>query len=37
MLVFSNGRITGELERKDFDQERILEYAFSGYIAKERT
>jgi ribose transport system ATP-binding protein len=37
MLVFSNGRITGELERKDFDQERILKYAFSGYIAKERT
>jgi len=37
MLVFSKGRITGELERKDFDQERILEYAFSGYLAKERT
>jgi ribose transport system ATP-binding protein len=37
MLVFSNGSITAELERKDFDQEKILKHAFSGYIAKERT
>ena len=32
MVVFSNGRITGELARKDFDQEEILAMAYSGYI-----
>ncbi len=31
MIVFSNGKITGELARKDFDQETILSMAYSGY------
>ncbi len=31
MIVFSNGKITGELMREDFDQETILSMAYSGY------
>lgn len=31
MVVFSNGRITGELDRADFNQETILSMAYSGY------
>lgn len=32
ILVFSNGKITGELNRDDFDQEKILSYAYEEYI-----
>ncbi len=32
ILVFSSGRITGEVERKDFSQERILHYAYEEYL-----
>ena len=32
IVVISNGRISGELERRDFDQEKILSYAYAGYI-----
>lgn len=32
MIVFSNGKITGELRREDFNQEEILSMAYSGYI-----
>ena len=31
IIVFSNGRITGELTREEFSQERILAMAYSGY------
>jgi ribose transport system ATP-binding protein len=32
MIVFSNGRITGELMREEFDQEHILSLAYQGYM-----
>lgn len=32
MIVFSNGAITGEFDRDEFDQERILSYAYKGYV-----
>ncbi len=32
ILVFSNGRISGELDRENFDQERILSLAYMEYI-----
>jgi ribose transport system ATP-binding protein len=32
ILVFSKGKITGELEREDFDQERILSLAYQEYV-----
>ncbi len=32
ILVFSNGRITGELDRSEFSEERILACAFQEYI-----
>jgi ribose transport system ATP-binding protein len=32
IVVISNGRISGELERQDFDQEKILSLAYAGYI-----
>lgn len=32
MVVFSNGAVTGELPRAEFDQERILSYAYKGYV-----
>lgn len=35
ILVFSNGKIAGELPRSDFDQERILSLAYQEYL-KER-
>ena len=30
ILVMANGRITGEVEMKDFNQKRIMEYALQG-------
>lgn len=35
IVVFSNGAITGELPRVDFDQETILSYAYKGYVETE--
>lgn len=35
MIVFSNGRITGELARSDFSQEQILAMAYSGYTRED--
>jgi ribose transport system ATP-binding protein len=32
ILVFSNGSITGELDRREFDQEQILALAYTEYI-----
>ena len=32
MLIFSDGKITGELDRDAFDQEKILSYAYEEYI-----
>ncbi|NLL37520.1 MAG: sugar ABC transporter ATP-binding protein [Fretibacterium sp.] len=32
IIVFSNGRITGDLKREEFSQERILECAYKEYI-----
>ena len=32
ILVFSNGTITGELDRERFDQEQILSFAYTEYI-----
>jgi ribose transport system ATP-binding protein len=32
ILVFSDGRITGDLPRAEFSQERILAYAYQEYI-----
>ncbi|MGB9436829.1 MAG: hypothetical protein WCB15_02710, partial [Desulfobacterales bacterium] len=32
ILVFSNGSITGELDRGEFDQEQILSLAYTEYI-----
>ncbi|MEV6065094.1 sugar ABC transporter ATP-binding protein [Nocardia sp. NPDC052001] len=32
ILVFSAGRITGEIARPDFDPEHILNLAYSGYL-----
>jgi ribose transport system ATP-binding protein len=34
ILVFSNGSITGELDRGKFDQEHILSLAYTEYIKK---
>jgi len=34
ILVFSNGKITGEVNRADFSQERILALAYQEYIGK---
>ena len=33
IVVFSDGRITGDLARDEFSEERILERAFHGYLA----
>ena len=33
ILVFSNGKITGEFERREFDQEKILSAAYQEYLA----
>jgi ribose transport system ATP-binding protein len=32
ILVFSNGKITGEVDRKEFNQEEILSMAYQEYI-----
>ena len=32
IIVFSNGKIAGEVERRDFDQERILSLAYTEYV-----
>jgi ribose transport system ATP-binding protein len=32
ILVFSNGRITGDVPRADFGQERILSLAYQEYV-----
>ncbi len=32
ILVFSDGEIVGEVQRKDFDQEEILKLAFTNYV-----
>ena len=32
ILVFSNGKITGEVDRKEFNQEKILAMAYQEYI-----
>ena len=37
MIVFSNGKITGELDREDFNQETILSMAYSGYSHEDET
>lgn len=34
ILVFSKGRITGKLERQEFDQERILSLAYQEYVGQ---
>jgi ribose transport system ATP-binding protein len=33
IIVFSRGRITGEVVRRDFDQERILALAYRDYLS----
>jgi ribose transport system ATP-binding protein len=35
ILVFSRGRIAGEVARPDFDSSRILALAYSGYVTGE--
>lgn len=34
MLVFSDGKIAGELDREEFDEEKILSLAYTEYIQK---
>ncbi|MFJ2744752.1 sugar ABC transporter ATP-binding protein [Streptomyces sp. NPDC087440] len=34
ILVFSRGRIAGEVAREDFDSSRILALAYSGYVTR---
>lgn len=34
IVVMSNGSLAGELERRDFTQERIMELALKGYLEK---
>ena len=36
ILVFSRGRLVGEVSRHDFDEERILSLAYSEYLAGNR-
>jgi ribose transport system ATP-binding protein len=36
ILVFSNGKISGELQRGEFNQERILSLAYQEYIQHNR-
>jgi len=35
IITFSNGKITGEVARNDFDQEAILAMAYEGYVQDE--
>jgi len=37
ILVFSNGRITGEVQRSEFSQERILSLAYQEYLRTARS
>lgn len=37
LIVFSRGRIVGELPRAEFDAERILRLAYSGYLEDRHT
>ncbi|MFJ6694959.1 sugar ABC transporter ATP-binding protein [Streptomyces sp. NPDC091272] len=37
VLVFSRGRIAGEVARADFDTSRILALAYSGYVTQAQT
>lgn len=37
MIIFSNGKITGELAREEFNQETILSMAYSGYSHEDAT
>jgi ribose transport system ATP-binding protein len=37
ILVFSNGKIAGEVPRAEFNQERILALAYKEYIAQNHT
>lgn len=37
ILVFSNGKIAGEVSRDEFDQERILSLAYQEYITPQHT
>ena len=32
IIVFSNGKISGEVDRREFDQEKILSMAYQEYI-----
>jgi ribose transport system ATP-binding protein len=36
IVIFSNGRITGDLPRSAFGEERILEHAFEAYVGGHR-
>lgn len=36
IIVFSNGKISGEVNRRDFNQERILSLAYKEYITNSR-
>jgi ribose transport system ATP-binding protein len=36
MLIFSNGKITGELKRKEFSQERILSLSYAEYLNQSK-
>jgi ribose transport system ATP-binding protein len=33
LIVFSRGRVAGEIARRDFDPERVLQLAYSGYFS----
>lgn len=35
IAIFSNGRITGELDRRDFDPEKILSLSYKEYLKSE--
>jgi ribose transport system ATP-binding protein len=37
LIVFSRSRIVGEVDRADFDAERILNLAYSGYLLEGRS
>jgi ribose transport system ATP-binding protein len=37
IAVFSRGRIAGELERAEFDEERILQLAYRHYVSERPT
>jgi ribose transport system ATP-binding protein len=34
IMVFSNGKITGVVDRPDFSQERILSLAYQEYVGQ---